>query len=454
MSRKKFPASSRHIAATALCTLYQQKLPVKQILEDFYNKENPSIADRSLIMNIVFGVLRNRQSIDIILRKMSSVRLKKIQPFVHQSLAVALYQIFFLDSIPESAAVNEAVKSCQKAGVPKRLHGFVNGILRNSLRQKEALETILEENKKNVTNHPEWLIESWREQFGDDICKEIVEVNNTEANFFIRINSSRINRDEYIGLLKEENISSQIGIAPDALIIEQYRGNPNTLPGYDDGLFQVQDQAAQIASLLLGKIEDGLYLDACAGLGGKTSHIASLAAGENVEIIALEPDKGRREKFAANMERLQLPCKPQVIANTIQEYRKDNEKKINKIIVDAPCSGTGVIRRHPDIRWNRNSEDILKNQNLQLEILATASELLAENGILVYATCSLQRQENYEVIEQFLEINKNFKLDKIANLLPSEASKYMVTNELGEFFAPKPCAEMDGFFGARLIKKK
>ncbi|MGL1930538.1 MAG: 16S rRNA (cytosine(967)-C(5))-methyltransferase RsmB [Desulfotalea sp.] len=453
MSKKTTPASSRFIATTALCTLYAKKTPIKQILEKLYIKEKPSAPERALTMNIVFGVLRNRQSIDILIRKMSTVRLKKIQPFVHQSIAVALYQIFFLDSIPESAAVNEAVKSCQKEKIPKRLHGFVNGILRNSLRHKEVLEEILKDNKNIITNHPDWLLSTWKEQFGDDICQEIVEINNKEPQLAIRVNQKQISLEQYELLLAENNIEVNRCIAPDCLIINNFQGNPQNLPSYEQGFFQVQDQAAQLSCLLLGKIDDGNFLDACAGLGGKTSYIADLAQGNQVNIIALEPEGKRRDKFSENMQRLQIDSNIEVIACTAQEYSQNNKKEFKGIIVDAPCSGTGVIRRHPDIRWNRSPQDIIKNQTLQLEILIKSSELLAQNGVLVYATCSLQVQENYEVIKKLLAQNSDFYLDKITDLLPKEASKHIVKNELGEFFAPRPCLEMDGFFAARLRKR-
>ncbi len=408
-------------------------------------------ADRQLANTLIYGLLRNRESLDVMLQHLCAQSLKKIKPFIHQALRVGLYQIMFLDRIPESAAVNESVKAVQMARLPKKLQGFVNGVLRNSIRKRDELLNLLEIADPPVSNHPHWLVERWNKKYGQNESLRICRQNNERAALCLQVNTCVSKRQDLIKLFQEHAISSHIGqYNDDALILDDFNGVISTLPGFDQGYFQVQDQGAQLLAKLIGTMVPGAnYLDACAGLGGKTSILIQLAHSVQAQVFAVEPDAMRQKKFRENMARLHPKMDMPLFTGTLQDYADSPNTRFHKILIDAPCSGTGVIRRHPDIRWNRRIEDFAKYQQTQMQLLQTATTLLQPNGSLIYCTCSIEREENEQVINSFLEKNSNFSLQECKIVLP-DAAKSLCT---GSFFSPLPNSEIDGFFGAVLTQK-
>lgn len=407
--------------------------------------------ERNLAMQLVYGVLRHRQFLDRILEILSKTPLRKLDPFVHQALAVGLFQLFFLERIPESAAVNETVESCKVAKIPQRLHGFVNGILRQSIRQKKSLANLAltDSSGKPVLNHPEWLIERWRRNFGEKETERICRANNDEPALVLRVNSSIIKRDDFCLKLEDEGITFTHGIySTEAVILPDYHGPITTIPGYAEGFFQVQDEAAQLATCLLGPFRSGgRYLDGCAGLGGKTSHLLQLGKVHDLEVHAVEPEPHRLNKLRENVTRLFSEGKPIIHEGDLQQFSSlQGAPCFDGILIDAPCSGTGVTGRHPDIRWNRRPEELVRYQQQQLDLLAVAARLLNPEGLLVYATCSLEPEENQEVVQKFLRNQKDFVLTDCSLHLP-KAAHSLVANI---FFAPRPSATIDGFFAARM----
>lgn len=405
--------------------------------------------ERNLAMQLVYGVLRNRQYLDRILQLLSKTPLAKIDPFVHQALAVGLYQLFFLARIPQSAAVHEMVECCKRGGIPKRLEGFVNGILRESIRQKESLtiQAAKGESGEPITNHPEWLVARWRDHFGQGQTDQICAANNREPMLVLRTNVGQITRDGFCKALESAGIVNHPGAyAEAAVVLPEFQGAIVAIPGYAEGLFQVQDEAAQLATGLLHPFRrGGRYLDGCAGLGGKTSHLLHFAAGHNLEIHAVEPEPYRLQKLQENLQRLGT-YPPVIHAKTLQQLTPGHLPPFDGILIDAPCSGTGVTGRHPDIRWNRRPEDLLRYQQEQLSILRHSATLLTPGGVLVYATCSLEPEENQEVIKTFLANHPAFHLTDCALHLPEAARRFVVDR----CFAPLPDATIDGFFAARL----
>ncbi len=401
-------------------------------------------------MQLVYGTLRNRQYLDRILQILSKTPLAKIDPFIHQILAVGLYQLFFLQRIPQSAAVNEMVECCKTGAMPKRLEGFVNGILRQSIRQMKRLvvEATREKTGEPIVNHPQWLVNRWRGHFGDEETQRICEANNREPLLVLRTNSEKIARDVFRKMLDDAGIVNHAGtFAAEAVALPEFHGSITTIPGYAEGLFQVQDEAAQLASSLLGPFRaGGRYLDGCAGLGGKTSHLLQYAANNSLEIHAIEPETYRLHKLRENLRRTASKCQPVIHATTLQEFELGNMSPFDGILIDAPCSGTGVTGRHPDIRWNRRPEDLLRYPEEQLSILTHSADLLASGGTLVYATCSLEPEENEEVVTAFLRERLDFQLTDCTQHLPDAARRFVVNG----CFAPRPEASIDGFFAARM----
>jgi 16S rRNA (cytosine967-C5)-methyltransferase len=434
-----------------LCNLYKNRVSVKPLFDKMVDKYALAANERNLAMQLVYGVLRHRQFLDRILEILSRTPLRKLDPFVHQALAVGLYQLFFLERIPESAAVNETVESCKVGKIPQRLHGFVNGILRQSIRQKKNLASraLTDSSGKPVLNHPEWLLERWRRNFGSKETERICRANNNEPTLVLRVNSSIISRDDYCRKLEDEGIACTPGIySTEAVILPDFHGPITTIPGYAEGFFQVQDEAAQLATCLLGPFRaGGRYLDGCAGLGGKTSHLLQLARVHDLEIHAVEPEPQRLKKLRENITRLFTDCKPVIHEGDLQQFSTlQDASSFDGILIDAPCSGTGVTGRHPDIRWNRRPEELVRYQQQQLDLLAHAAGLLNPKGLLVYATCSLEPEENQEVVQEFLRTHQDFELTNCTPHLP-KAAHCLVENN---FFVPHPSETIDGFFAARM----
>ncbi len=449
--QKKQSRTARFAAVETLCHLYQSRSPVKPVFDRVVQKYTLPTNERSLAMQLVYGVLRHRQYLDRILEILSRTPLRKLDPFVHQALAVGLYQLFFLERIPESAAVNEAVESCKTAKIAQRLHGFVNGILRQAIRQKKSLSTnALTDNAGDpVLNHPKWLIKRWQQHFGSEETKRICRANNCEPALVLRVNSPVIGRDDFCRTLEQTGISYKLGkYSIDAVFLPDFHGSITTIPGYAEGFFQVQDEAAQLATCLLGPFRSGAkYLDGCAGLGGKTSHLLQLAKQHDLQIHAVEPELHRLKKLRENIARLFPGDNPVIHEGNLQQFSSlHGELLFDGILIDAPCSGTGVTGRHPDIRWNRRPEELLRYHQEQLDLLSLAARLVKINGLLVYATCSLEPEENQEVVHEFLRTHQEFTLTDCSPYLPEPARQF-VENKV---FAPHPSEAIDGFFAARM----
>ena len=259
-----------------------------------------------------------------------------------------------------------------------------------------------------------------------------------------------IDTESLAELLREGEIEVHEGrYAADALVVASPAGSVFGMPGYEEGFFHIQDEAAQLVSLLLGPFDEaGRYLDACAGLGGKTCQLAQLLPA-GATLLAVEPSGHRFQLLQDNLQRLGLDKKVEIFKGQVSTLVERGSEQFHGILVDAPCSGTGVIRRHPDIRWNRSLKDLQSYQQQQLEILQQAASLLLPGGILVYATCSMEPEENEQVMDAFLTRNSDFSISNAGSFLPDQAAS--LVSRAG-YFSTTPAEGLDGFFGARLIR--
>ncbi len=444
--------TSRFAAIETLNRLQRTHYPVKPLFETVAEECLLRGSERGLAMKLIYGVLRQHEYLNLLIVKLCQRPVKKLDPFVYCALSVGLYQLYCLDRIPESAAVNETVNAVKVAGLKKHLQGFVNGVLRNAIRKREKLPapgTLLPSGGP-ILNHPDWLTKRWAKRFSQKEMERICYNNNREPQLVLRVNSKKLSLQQLVECFKEQGIATRPGeYSPDSLILPDYQGSITSLPGFDQGYFQIQDEAAQLAVLLLGPFtEQGKYLDACAGLGGKTSHMMQLITSDS-RIVAVEPEPQRQRLLVENINRLFPETQLTISKSTLQDYCRTSRLQFDKIFVDAPCSGTGVTGRHPDIRWNRNPDDLLRYQQIQRDILDKASELVTPGGILVYATCSLEDEENQQVIEQFLSQHQDFISTSCSDYLPEKAKQFTE----GDFFCPRPASTIDGFFAARLKRK-
>lgn len=444
--------TGRLLALKVLCRWSGSGLPISGVFDSATAGADLGSKELQLARILVFGVLRQQQYLDFILKTFARHPLHKMKPQTLYSLRLGLFQLLLLDRIPESAAVNETVKAFKATRQPRWLVNFVNGVLRNAARDTSNLpgpnQATIE--GQPILNHPDWLVNRWQHNFGREKAYAICRVNNETPSLTLRVNTRAIQRDQLLTLFARAELQVQAGrFSPESLQLPVSSGNVTALPGYKQGYFQVQDEAAQLVSHLLPLREGGEYLDGCAGLGGKTSHLGALVP-ETAQITAVEPDERRYQLLGENLDRLGIK-QAFTINSTLEQFARETAKQFDAILLDAPCSGTGVIGRHPDIRWNRQPEDLPQYQKQQLCLLDTAASLLKREGVLVYATCSLEPEENAQVVTAFLAEHREYTLDMARNHLP--ASAVHLVNDQG-FFHPTPADGLDGFFAARLRKKR
>ena len=404
--------------------------------------------DRALCTELVYGALRQRGRLDFALTRFSRKPLAKLEPRVLWLLRLGVHQILHLDKIPDSAAVNEAVSLARKIGL-ERATGFINGTLRSFLRERDTIPWPKTEKAQAYLQHvlslPRWLAASWLTDFGQDEALRLGEAMLAAAPFTLRVNTLKISRQDYLELLQQagwQGAATQF--APEGVtILERGAGS---LPGSREGLCQVQDEASMLMAHLIAPKPGERILDACAAPGGKTTHLAALLENRG-DIVALDLHPQRVELIRSGAER--LGCQ------NIQARAWDLEnppdflepQSFDRILVDAPCSGLGVLRRNPEIRWRRQPEDIRPLAQLQQRILANVAPLLRPGGRLIYSLCTLTREESTEVREAFLASQSQFRAVDLRNEVSNHWQPLCTEDGTLQTF-PHWHGGMDAFFAA------
>ena len=352
--------------------------------------------DHALLQEICYGVLRWLPRLESITNALMDKPLKGKQRVFHHLILVGLYQLGYM-RIPAHAAVAETVDAT-KTLKKTQLRGLINAVLRSYQRQKDALDEQAVSHDAGKYGHPSWLLKLLKASYPDDYAA-ICEANNTKAPMWLRVNSHHHDRDSYRALLDAEGIATELHPqAADALRLIS-PCDVTKLPGFSDGWVSVQDAAAQLAVDYLQPQAGELILDCCAAPGGKTVHIMERVP--TAQVVAIDCDENRLKRVHENLERLNLTAQVLCADARYPEQWWDGEK-FDRILLDAPCSATGVIRRHPDIKWLRRGEDIAALALLQAEIFDAMWLQLKPGGTLVYATCSITPQENCDQVKAFL----------------------------------------------------
>ncbi len=376
------PVNPRQSCLLALLEWEKGKYFSDEILHTSLEKNKLPPLDRAFFMETFFGVLRNLSRLDFLIERLREGR---VDPQTRAVLRLGLYQIFHMRTAPH-AAVNESV------ALAGRARGLVNAILRRALREKEALDSALVSATQAVrTSHPEFLIERWQSVFGPDATRLLCEWNNEPAEVHVRANGLRVTVGE---LLRSCSSAMPSPVHPLAVKVEHIPFSWIAM-----GLCYVQDPSTLIACDLLAPQPGETVLDACAAPGGKTTYLAQLMHDQG-SIIACDLYDSRVARLRENLKRLGVTCARAIRHDCMQAGPPLEEGSFDRVLVDAPCSNTGVIRRRVDVRWRLTDEDFIRMPAQQFALLRRAATLLKPGGTLVYSTCSLEPEENDRLVER------------------------------------------------------
>lgn len=442
--------SVRRLAAEILLKVDTRKAYADILLDQTLKTAELDERDRALLTELTYGTLRWRGTIDGRLSRHLRRPLGQSDALIRNLLRLSAYQLLYLERIPGYAAVNEAVELAKRHG-GQRAAGFVNGVLRSLLRERADTATTSDMSAASLAlrySHPQWLVQRWVDELGLDQAQALMRANNEKPPLALRVNSLNCTRDELLDRLVRADLqASSARLSPQGVLLPS-AGAVEKFPGFDEGLFQVQGEASQLVSYLLAPEAGERILDACAAPGGKTTHIAELMK-DSGEVVALDISKRGIEKIRQNVQRLGVKSVHFLRADAGQELAATMAGPYDRILVDAPCSGLGTLRGHPEIKWHRAESDIRRLSALQLKILRRVAGYLKPGGILVYSTCTLTGDENEQTVNDFLALHAEFELQDAARYLPQQA-RHMVQ---GKYFQALPQRDnTDGFFGARLRK--
>lgn len=413
--------------ATALCLLEQAGQPGGPTLDQLWQGPIPwsrfAPRDRALIQILVRGVLRWRGRLDFIIAALSKSPLSRLDPRILNILRLGLFQLHHLDRIPDSAAVDTAVELA-KTKVSARSGGFVNALLRNSRRRPPRFPDPRPDPVHwlaTTRSFPPWLIRRWLDRWGMAETQALCDAINRLPAITVRVNPLQSSCQEVSAALEPETAELRAGrYAPDALCFARATVPIPELPGFEAGHFAVQDEAAQLVSHLLAPWPGQTVLDACAGRGGKTGHLAALMRNQGA-IHAWDQSEEKLCSLKAEMERLGVSIVHPQLGDLNQPPDPEESPRFDRVLVDAPCSGLGVLRRHPDGKWRVRQQDLAGYGKRQLRFLNRLAPLVKPGGILVYAVCSREPEENQAVAKAFLKQNQDFQIHVPGPAFPASA---------------------------------
>ena len=430
--------SSRIIAIEIIKEVIEKNLPLKIVLDN--NEAIKKVGkDESLIKEITFGTLRWYTQLEYILSQLVEKPIKNKDRTLKYLIIIGLYQLIHMRT-PNHAVVSEMVEACTKINM-EWAKGLVNAVLRRYLRESKNIQYKIFENKIIKFAHPEWLIKKIKGDWPEN-WRDILAANNERPPMYIRVNKLRNSRKNYLNKLRKVGITGEETKYSSHGILLKEPTNVEKLPGFFEGDLSVQDLAAQLAVGLLDLKPNHNVLDACAAPGGKTSHILE-SEPKIKNLLAIEKDKIRARKLRSTLDRIGLQ------ANVSEEDAMNTDRwwdgeKFDRILLDIPCSATGVIRRHPEIKLLRTEDEIIEINKLQMKLLTSLWKTLKDNGLLLYATCSILNQENCNLIKKFLKNHSECSLKSITK-------KWGNDTTYGTQILPGE-NNMDGFFYACLVK--
>ena len=451
----------REIVLKVLFKIDSKKGYINIILNELLEKNRVTTRDAAFINQITYGVVRNRNKLDWVISQFSIKDLSETPIWIRNILRMGVYQLLFLDKVPDYAVCNESVQLAKKYGNPK-IYKFINSILRNIIRNRENIYWPHKDREPAlyisvVYSHPYWIIERWLKRFGFENTVKICKANNKIPTLVVRTNTLKVSRIELKEILEKEGILVKEGIFTEEALYIKGVSNITKSSTYKEGLFQIQDEASILVSHLVAPLPGEFIIDICSAPGGKTTHLAQLMNNQGT-VLAIDKNKARILMVEENCQRLGI----KIVKTKLNDDTKldiNFLNKADKVLVDAPCTGLGVLRRKPDLKWQAyNLKRFQRLSKLQIQILSTASNYSKIGGKLIYSTCSTEPEENEEVVSEFLDKNGNFELEGLNEFIKERKLKVFKLNQNNQkkFFQIYPGLsnlDLDGFFMAKMIRK-
>jgi len=443
----------RQLAFLALGDIYRRGAYTDIALDRILRHQDLQSNDRALVCELVYGIVRRRRSLDTLIDQLARKKATQQPPALRIILHLGLYQLRYVDRIPNSAAVNTSVELAKENGLSK-LSGVVNGLLRQYIRLADLGADPLKLPRDPLQSlgvkysFPDWILKIWQENLDLEAIEKLCQWFNQAPTIDLRVNILLTSIEIVETALLESGVKvARVPHLPQTLRIVGGVGAIPKLPGFNSGWWTVQDSSAQLVSYLLDPQPGEIVIDACAAPGGKTTHIAEIM-GDKGTIWAVDRAAKRLAKVAENAGRLRLKSIQTLAADSTSLSKFDNIA--DRVLIDAPCSGLGTLHRHPDIRWRQKPEKIAELVALQRQILDRASAWVKPGGILVYSTCTLNRQENEMLIQAFLDYNRSWQIA----IADSDSPAFSFSDRQGWIKVLPHVRDMDGFFMVKLQKKE
>ncbi len=441
-------ANARELALQTLTDILIGGAYSNHALHDQLEKNELTVQDKNFMTELVYGTLQHQSLLDFY----AAPFLKgKVKAWIRILVQMTVYQILFLDSVPNHAAISESVNIAKKRG--GEFNGkLVNAILREMTRQSlPSLEEIKDESERLAieTSHPLWLIKLWTKQFGVEKTQQMARANNERVPVTIRVNGIRGTREELKERLAAEGVECQNGsLSPDALIIT--KGNAIKTKTFEQGWFYVQDEASMLVARALKPKHHAKVLDTCSAPGGKTTHVAEMMRQTGM-VYAHDIYPHKIKLIEENVKRLGLTNVVATLQDAMTLNERYAEESFDYVLVDAPCSGLGILRRHPEVKITKKPEDLDGIMGIQKQILNAVALLVKPGGTLLYSTCTVNRKENDKMIEAFIASHPQFELDSsLGDRVPAELAEQARSGMIQLFPGDH---QTDGFFIACLKRR-
>ncbi|WP_291581466.1 16S rRNA (cytosine(967)-C(5))-methyltransferase RsmB [Clostridium sp. UBA6640] len=437
-------SNARKIATEVVSQVFNNKAYSNIVLGLELNNSDLSEVDKALVTEIVYGTIKYKYSIDKIIQNFTGKNFNKLESFVLNILRISIYQIKYLDKIPDFAAVNEAVNLTKK-NVSVGASKLVNGVLRNYLRNLDKQYYNDNEIEKLAFHHsfPQWLIKHFISHYGRDNAENILKGLNERPAITLRANSLKGDYEEVFEALEKNKYDIMEGyVCPEAIRIVNGR-SIEANPLFKDGYVTVQDESAMLVAPSMDIEENMTVLDLCSAPGGKTTHISEIMNNTG-KVLAFDIHENKLSLILSNVQRLGIKnIKCSTLDATI--YNSELEDRGDRVLIDAPCSGLGIIRKKPEIKYTKTSKELKEIVKIQKEIMKNAAKYVKKDGVILYSTCTLNKEENENNIQWFLKNHPNFKLEplfygNVDNIIYSEEGYATIL----------PNKYMDGFFIAKI----